>query len=298
MAETWAIETHDLHKSYDGVAALRGLELHVPTGSICGLVGRNGAGKTTTLKVLLGMARASRGSCSVLGLDANDSRASVEIRRRAAFAGEEKDLYPFMTVEDMIRFTSRFFPAWRKEREQHYLRKFDLPSDRKVKALSRGMRTRLALLLAICRGAELLILDEPTSGLDPAAAEEVLQVLVSHAADEGTTIFFSSHQIAEVEQVADRVAVVDRGRTVLAGSLDDIRQAYRRIQAVFEAELPASLDAPGIVTVKRSGRVMTILSSGGSDAIAQRARASGALSVDVVPVTLKEIFLATIDEEA
>jgi len=298
VAETTAIDIRDLRKTYGAVEALRGLDLQVPAGSICGFLGRNGAGKTTTIKVLLGMSHATSGSCFVLGHDASDAAASVEIRRRIGFAAEEKDLYPFMTAGEMVDFTSRFFPRWRKDLQERYLRKFGLPADRRVKALSRGMRTRLALLLAICRGAELLILDEPTSGLDPAAAEEVLQILVSHSAGEGTTIFFSSHQIAEVEQVADRVAIVDKGRTVLAGSLDDIGQSYRRIQAAYAAEPPASVEAPGIVSIVRKGRGMTILASGNSETIAQRARANGALSVEVSAVTLKDIFLATIDEEA
>src|SRR6202007_2461506 len=114
------------------------------------------------------------------------------------------------------------------------LRTFELPPDRKVKALSRGMRTKLALLLALCRGAELLILDEPTSGLDPAMTEEVLQALVTHVASEAMAFFFSSHQNAEVDQIADHIAIIDRGRAVVAGALDDLRENFRRIQLVFD----------------------------------------------------------------
>ena len=131
----------------------------------------------------------------MLGLDAASPRESVEIRCRVAFVGEEKELYDSMPVAEMIRFTAGCFPRWRKDLEQRYLAKLELPAQRKIKSLSRGMRTKLALLLALCRGAELLILDEPTSGLDPAAAEEVLQLLVG----EERTVFFSSHQIAALE---------------------------------------------------------------------------------------------------
>src|SRR5207253_4723367 len=130
---------------------------------------------------------------------------------------EEKDLYGYMTVDDMIRFAAPFFPRWRNDLEQRYLHKFELPLSRKVKELSRGMRTKLALMLALCRGAELLLLDEPTSGLDPAMVEEVLQAIVRHVAREEMTVFFSSHQIAEVEQIADRVTIVDHGAAVVSG---------------------------------------------------------------------------------
>ncbi len=170
------------------------------------------------------MARPTSGEARVFGLPADVQDASVEIRRRTGFVSDDKDLYDYMTVAEMIRFTAPFFPRWRRDLEERYLRKFELPLDRKVKALSRGMRTKLALLLALCRGAELLILDEPTSGLDPAMTEEVLQALVAHVAGEEMTVFFSSHQIAEVEQIADRVAIIDRGRAVVTGALDDLQR--------------------------------------------------------------------------
>jgi ABC-2 type transport system ATP-binding protein len=298
VADPFIIETHDLRKNYGEVEAVRGLSLQVPVGSIYGFLGRNGAGKTTTIKVLLGMARPTSGHARVFGLAADAQDASVEIRRRTGFVSDDKDLYDYMDVEEMIRFTAAFFPRWRADLEQRYLRRFELPADRKVKALSRGMRTKLALLLALCRGAELLILDEPTSGLDPAMTEEVLQALVAHVASEEMTVFFSSHQIAEVDQIADRVAIIDRGRAVVTGALDDLRENFRRIQFVFDGDAPEpAFRAPGVERVRRKGRVLTVLSSAGAERIVDEARALNPVSVDVVPVTLKEIFLETVAME-
>jgi ABC-2 type transport system ATP-binding protein len=298
VAEAFVIETADLHKHYDGVEALRGLTLQVPAGSIFGFLGRNGAGKTTTIKLLLGMARPTSGHVRVFGLAADQDEASVGIRRRTGFVSDDKDLYDYMTVAEMIRFTAAFFPRWRIDLEKRYLRSFELPPDRRIKALSRGMRAKLALLLALCRGAELLILDEPTSGLDPAMTEEVLQALVAHVAGEEMTVFFSSHQIAEVEQIADRVAIIDRGRAVLTGALDDLRESYRRIQLVFDGDAPEpAFRAPGVVRTRRKGRVLTVLSSAGAEGILDEARALNPVSVDVIPVTLKEIFLETVITE-
>ena len=298
MADPIIIETADLRKTYDGVEALTGLSLRVPRGSICGLLGRNGAGKTTTIKVLLGMVRPTAGQARVFGLAADGRETSVEIRRRAAFVSEEKDLYDAMTVEQIVRFTSRFYPHWRSDLEQEYLRKFELPAARTIKQLSRGMRTKLALLLALCSGAELLILDEPTSGLDPAVTEEMLQVLVSHVAREELTVFLSSHQIADVDQIADRIVIIDRGRALVDGALDDIRASYLRVQLVFDGAAPElRFNAPGIVGTRRQGRVLTVLSSAGADRIIDEARALKPVSVDVLPVTLKEIFLETVASE-
>lgn len=295
MADPAIIETIGLKKGYGGFEALCGLDLSVPAGSICGFLGRNGAGKTTTIKILLGMTHATAGSARVFGLDADNRESGVAIRRRLAFVSDEKDLYDFMTVEEMIRFTAGFYSGWRTDLEQKYLRAFDLPPNRRVKALSRGMRTKLALLLALSHGAELVILDEATSGLDPAAAEEVLQALVAHVAREGMTVFFSSHQLAEVDQIADRVAVINHGRLVVSGALDDLRETWRRIRLVFSDEAPAAdFHSPGIERVSRDGRTLDILCSAGLDRIVNEAGALAPASIDVQPVTLKEIFLETV----
>jgi ABC-2 type transport system ATP-binding protein len=160
------------------------------------------------------------------------------------------------------------------------------------------MRTKLALLLALANGAELLILDEPTAGLDPVSNEELLQLLVSHVARTGLTVLLSTHQLTEVEQIADHVAIIDRGRTILSGALDDIRARYRRVQVVFDGEAPAhAFAAPGVVATRRAGRVLTVLVGDGGERAVEEARTLGPKTVDVLPVTLKEIFLENVAAE-
>jgi ABC-2 type transport system ATP-binding protein len=286
VADTLAIETIDLRKSYGSTDALRGLDLAVPRGSICGFLGRNGSGKTTTLKVLMGMARPSAGVARVFGLSADRADDSVAIRRRSGFVSEGKDLYDYMTVGEAIDYTASFYLRWRRDLEQKYLGAFELARGQSIKSLSLGMRSKLALLLALNRGAELLILDEPTSGLDPAAIEDVLQAIVSHAASGEATVFFSSHQIAEVEQIADRVAIIHRGRAIVAGQLDDLRAQYRRIHFVFAGEAPAvSFGSPGIVRVQRQGRELAVLASGDVERIEAEGRTLQAIAVETYPVS-------------
>jgi len=287
-----AIEVNALEKFFKGRPALRGLNLQVPTGSIFGFLGRNGAGKTTTIKVLMGLLKADRGAARVFGFSALDPRNGISIRRRVGFVMEDKELYPYMTVEQMIRFTRPFFPKWRDDLERRYLEMFELPPNQKIPDLSKGMRSKLMLLLAISRGAELLILDEPTDGLDPAAVDEMLRELVSLSASEGTTIFFSSHQLAEVEQIADHIAIIDHGRAIVAGSLDDLKARYQRLHVVFEREPVSQVRwADGAEYIHQEGRTVSILASRNVEGIVEQARSLPGTSVEQYPVTLKEIFL-------
>ncbi|MGO8732780.1 MAG: ATP-binding cassette domain-containing protein [Terriglobia bacterium] len=286
------IETQGLLKSFKGLNALNGLNLSVPAGSIFGFLGRNGAGKTTTIKLLMGFLKPDGGNARVFGLAATDASASVEIRRRVGFVSEEKDLYPYMTVQQIIRFTRSFFPKWRDDLDRRYLKLFDLPPNRKISALSKGMRSKLMLLLGISHGAELLILDEPTEGLDPVAVEDMLRELVAISGAGGTTIFFSSHQLEEVEQIAEHVCIIDRGAALVTGSLDDLKAQYQRLRIVLGEELPAPIHwVDGVETVRQEGRTVEILARRNVDAILSQARSLPGASVERFPVTLKEIFM-------
>lgn len=293
------IETSDLKKGYGALEAVSGLNLTVPRGSIYGFLGRNGSGKTTTIKMLLGMVHPTSGEVRVFGKRPDHIDEGVDIRRRVGFVSEEKQLYAGMTVEQIIKFTRPFYPTWGPALERRLLDLFELPLKQKVGKLSKGNRARLALLLALARGADLLILDEPSSGLDPAMTEAMLQVLVSQAAVDGVTVFFSTHHIAEVEQIADHVCIIEKGQAVIDGPLDELRDTYRRINLVFSTEAPASLlEVGGIEQVRREGGALSLLARRNVDQIVARARSMNAVSVDVMPVTLKEIFLESVKDEA
>jgi ABC-2 type transport system ATP-binding protein len=286
------IETGALRKTFHGHHALNGLDLRVPAGSIFGFLGRNGAGKTTTMKLLMGLLRADSGEARLFGSPLGESGPDVAIRRRIGFVTEDKELYPYMTVGQIIRFTRPFFPGWRDDLERRYVEVFDLPLNRKIPHLSKGMRSKLMLLLAISHGAELLILDEPMDGLDPAASEDLLRELTSLAATEGTTIFFSSHQIADVEQIADHVCIIDKGRSVVSGVLDDLKMHCQRLHVVFEQDVPVRVQwVDGVAAVRRDGRMLSILANGNIESVLHQLRSLPGASVERFPVTLKEIFL-------
>jgi ABC-2 type transport system ATP-binding protein len=296
MGNDYAIETQNLSRSYGRVEAVRGLNLQVSRHQITGFLGRNGAGKTTTIRMLLGMTRPSEGGGTVLGRSIVNARENRDSRRHIAYVGEDKELYGYMTVAQLIRFTASFYPDWRLETAHCLLRRYELPSRRKVRDLSKGMRTKLALLLALARRPELLILDEPSDGLDPVSIEDLLGTLAA-VTGEGTTVFFSSHQISEVERIADRVCVIDRGSVVADFSLDEMRIGYRRITLGFDKQPPEHVfDIRGVRQIRTDGRQMTVWANHNADAVVERARSLEAVSVDVTPVTLREVFLETVKE--
>jgi ABC-2 type transport system ATP-binding protein len=291
------IQTEQLSKRYGDFNAVHKLSCSVRAERITGFLGRNGAGKSTTIKMLLGMVRPSAGSGTVLGLRIDSARESVAIRKNIAYVGEDKGLYPYMTVGELIWFTRSFYPDWRPEVEKKLLADYRLPRDRKVKALSKGMRTKLALLLALARRPALLILDEPTEGLDPVSIEELLQSLATAPA-QGTSVFFSSHQLSEVERIADDILMIDAGRTVLDMPLEQIRENYRRVTLGFDRMAPMlGSDLLGVEKVRVEGREISVLASSNANGIADAGRAMQAVSVDIAPVSLREIFLESVQAD-
>lgn len=293
-----AIEIEGLKKRYGPNSALDGLTMAIPQGALAGFVGLNGAGKTTTLRILLQMATPDSGEAGILGLDALDRVQSLEIRRRTAFIPEGKALFPYMTVGDAVAFTKSFYPKWRVDWETRLARDFGLSYERKIPQLSKGTLTKLHLLLAFCRGAELLLLDEPTDGLDPLGVEVVLQALVRLVGEEGTTVLFSSHRLNEMEQIADYLCMIHAGRALMSGPLDDLKAECRRIVMVFAGDADMSREFESLGAVKQVGRNLTVLARRGADPLAQRARQLGAVSVEVQPLTLRELFLEVVKGEA
>jgi ABC-2 type transport system ATP-binding protein len=272
------------------------LNLAVKRGCITAFLGRNGAGKSTTIKMLLGMIAPSSGDGTVLGRRIRDAEANRAMRQRVAYVAENKPLYGYMTVEQTIRFARSFYPDWHADRAKSLLQRYELPPDRKVRQLSKGMRTKLALLLAFARRAELVIFDEPSEGLDPVGIEDLLENMVGLAAD-GATIFFSSHQIAEVERVADTVCVLEKGRLLVDASMDYLRESYRRIELVFDAPPPVdNFQMNGVRSVRGSGCHVSVFVSQHANEVVERAHDLRATSIEVAPVGLREIFLETVKE--
>jgi ABC-2 type transport system ATP-binding protein len=219
------ISVSALTRRFGATTALAAVSLSLPRGTVYGLVGANGAGKTTFIKHLLGLLRAESGLVRVFGLD--PVADPVAVLSRIGYLSEENDLPGWMRVEELIRYSRAFYPAWDDAYAEELRRTFALDATAKIQTLSKGQKARAGLLLALAHRPELLVLDEPSSGLDPIVRRDILGAVIRTIADEGRTVLFSSHLLDEVEQVADHVTMINQGRIVLSGRLDAIKESHR-----------------------------------------------------------------------
>jgi len=285
-----AVWTENLVKSYPGVRAVDGLSLNVPRGVAYGFLGRNGAGKTSTIRILLGLARPTEGRATVLGFSVG--REQVAILERTAYVSESKALYGGLTPRELVCFTRGFYPNWSDQAVTKYSRLFEIPMDRPFSKLSQGNRTKVYLLLALSQGADLLIFDEPGMGLDPVAVDVFLRILAEDVVGEGRTVFISSHQLADVEQIADCVGLIDHGRLLLEARLDDVKNQFRFV-TVAGNDLPQT-GSPEVLLVGSEGNFHKYLVKRNADAFAAELNRQGAIVAEVSPLGLREIFLALV----
>jgi ABC-2 type transport system ATP-binding protein len=219
------INVSELTRRFGAKTALDSVSVSMPRGAVYGLVGANGAGKTTLIKHILGLLRAESGSVRVFGLDPVTD--PVAVLSRTGYLSEENDIPGWMSVDELIRYSRAFYPAWDDAYAEELRQAFALDSTERIRNLSKGQKARAGLLIALAHRPELLVLDEPSSGLDPIVRRDILGAVIRTIADEGRTVLFSSHLLEEVEQVADHVTMINRGRIVLSGSLDAIRESHR-----------------------------------------------------------------------
>jgi ABC-2 type transport system ATP-binding protein len=219
------IEVTALTRRFDSRTALDSVSLSIPRGAVYGLVGANGAGKTTLIKHVLGLLRAQSGSVRVFGLD--PVADPVGVLSRIGYLSEENDLPGWMRIDELIRYSRAFYPAWDDDYAEELRRSFALEPAAKIKTLSKGQKARVGILIALAYRPDLLVLDEPSSGLDPIVRRDILGAIIRTVADEGRTVLFSSHLLEEVEQVADHVTMINKGRIVLSAPLEAIRETHR-----------------------------------------------------------------------
>jgi ABC-2 type transport system ATP-binding protein len=287
------ITTQDLTRRYGEVTAINGLSLTVPEGSIYAFLGANGAGKTTALKTLMNILAPSSGSARVLGV--NSTRLGPAEFAQIGYVSENQQLPEWMTVQQLIDFCRPMYPTWDTAFCAKLLQEFELPLERKLKHLSRGMKMKAALLTSLAYHPRLLVLDEPFSGLDPLVRNEVIRGMLEITGQEAWTVLLSSHDIDEVERLADWVGVIDHGAMQLSESTASLQARFRQLDAVIPAgsTLPAS--APGTWLVpEATAHSVRVVESRYEPGLSERRLTDsipGATEITVTEMTLREIFL-------
>jgi ABC-2 type transport system ATP-binding protein len=284
------ISTHSLCRRYGHRVGIDGVDLEVPAGQIFGFLGPNGAGKTTTIRILLGLLRPTRGSASIKGLDC--WRQSPRVKREVGYLPGDVRLYPWLTVNSALKLSGRVRKSNLRPFGEELSSRLQLEMTLRVRKMSRGMRQKLGLILALAHRPPLIVLDEPTSGLDPLIQEELATILREMAAN-GHTIFFSSHTLSEVELLCDQIAIVRAGRIVADESLASLRERARRsVRLVFNSiDEARDVGVPEFLSViDRSGRQWLCELSGTAPRLASWAATQPLEDMIIGPPDLETLF--------
>jgi ABC-2 type transport system ATP-binding protein len=289
-----AIEIDHLVRRYGRTDAVNDLSLRVQPGRCYGFFGRNGAGKTTTIKCLLNLLRPTSGRALICGID--PARDEVAVKSRIAYVPDTVAFYPWMTVRDTLDYVAAFRARWNTNTERALMDQFRLDGAQRTTNLSKGQRTQLALIAAICAEPEVLVLDEPTSGLDPIVRREFIQTVIG-AYQEGDpgrrTVFVSTHLIAEFEGLIDEFTIIEHGRNVLTLDADAARERYQKIYARFPIEA-AAIDLTGARVLRRGARDIELIANGDSADLLDRLKAGSPEKLTSESLSLEEIFVATL----
>lgn len=281
------IEVKELHKSFDGFEALRGLNIHVPRGAVYGLVGPNGAGKSTVIRHLAGIYRQDSGEVLIGGEPVYENPA---VKAKLAYIPDDIFYFGAATIRDMKNLYRAMIPTFSNERFEKLREAFPLEEKRAMRRLSKGMQKQAAFWIALSCCPEVILLDEPVDGLDPVMRRQVWSLLLQDVAERGTTVLVSSHNLRELEDVCDHVGIMDKGRMLLERPLAALQENTVKIQLALPdgAELPAGLD---ILHETRTGRLRQLILRGNGDELSAKLSACNPFFLDVLPLSLEEIFI-------
>ncbi len=279
-----------LSRRFGAKTALDGVSLYVPRGCVFGLVGENGAGKTTLIKHILGLLRAEAGEVRVFGRD--PVADPVHVLSRIGYLSEQPDLPGWMRVDEFIRYSQAFYPNWDMTYAEQMRAQFGLEPTAKIKNLSKGQRAKAGLLAAQAHRPDLLLLDEPSSGLDPLVRRDILEAVISAVAHEGRSVFFSSHLLEEIERTSDHIAMLQQGKLILCGPMEDIKTRHRRITLRFDSPPAGTPQIPGALQIKGAGKEWTVIANGARADVPAAAAQLGAIVVEEQRPSLSEIFVA------
>lgn len=290
MKSEYVIRTRGLTRYFGAKPAVYELDLRVPRGGVFAFLGRNGSGKSSVIRMLLGLLQPTRGGGEILGCDIR--ALTPEIRGRIGYLTEEHQLYMWMSVQECERFQSRFYPRWNEKLFRGVIEHFGLKAGARVKNLSRGERAGLCLGLTLAPDPEVLILDDPALGLDPVARRSLVEAMIQLTRRSDRTIFFSTHQLDDMERVADYVAVLDQGVMRASCPLDSFRENVRQVQLRFSGTPPQLPEIPGLLQAVRTDGTLRIVCVHFDDTVDDILRALKPSELQVSEIRLEDALLS------
>lgn len=283
------LEVQSLSKRFEDTCALRELTMHIPRGSVCGLVGPNGAGKSTLLRCMSGVCRPDGGQVLLEGAPIWEN---PEAKRRIASVPD--DLYYFVSasLRDMAQFYQGFYPNFDKKLFRQLGDVFPIDPDAPIRRLSKGMQKQAFFWLSLSLRPEVLLLDEPVDGLDPVMRRQLWQLILGEMEQRGVTVVVSSHNLRELEDVCDRVCILNHGQLLLERSLNELQEDFVKLQLVFrEGEAPEAIGQLPVLHHSVTGKIHTYILRAGQARVAQEVEALVPVFYDILPLTLEEIFI-------
>lgn len=281
------IEVRNLCKSFDGFQALHNVNITVPKASVYGIVGPNGSGKTTLIKHMVSILIPDEGTIKIDGEEVYDNPS---IKKRIAYIPDDIYFYPQANMKDTVDFYQRVYPDFNRERLEKLIPVFPVDPKKPLRNFSRGMKKHVAFMLALCIMPDLLVLDEPMDGLDPVARRKVWSLIFQDVAERETTVFVSSHNLRELEDVCDHVGILHRGEVVLERSLDELQSNIFKLQMAFRDALP-DFSNLNVLAKHQVGSVIQLVVRGDREEIEHKASLLSPLMVDLLPLSLEEIFI-------
>ena len=277
------LEMKNVTKTFGKFKALDDLSMTVPKGSVYGLVGPNGAGKSTAIRLMTGIYRPDSGEITLEGMPVYENPVT---KIRMGYIPDDIFYFPSASMDEMKNFYKGVYPQFDEALYEKLFEVFRLPRKGQIRRFSKGMQKQAAFHLTLCCHPEVLILDEPVDGLDPVMRRQVLSLILSDVASNGTTVLISSHNLRELEDVCDHVGIMDHGKMLLERSLQDMQGATHKLQLV--GEIPEGLD---VLHESQAGRLKTLVVRGDAQEITRKVGATDPTYFDVLPLSLEEIFI-------
>lgn len=288
------LEITNVSKLIEKKQILHDINLKVEKGHIFGLIGENGAGKTSLIKCLSGVYKVDNGKIQIQGQDVFENPS---IKQKVGYVADENHYFPFYKVKELAQFYKETYNTFSMERFNELNKDFEIPLEKRIRELSKGMKMRVSLLLNLSFFPEILVLDEPTSGLDPIMKKKLLKILIEDVAERDTTIFISSHHLNDLERICDSVAFISKGEIQFIGEIETMKQNIKKLQVVFNGDMPKALNnLEEVLTIENIGRVYYVVTKKYSKVFEEKLLDLGAMFVEEIDLSLEDMFIYSMGE--